>query len=122
MNFDIYEFPKCLLTWENAQCNAIAKAFNVMQCIGPSAPMISDFGLLWANETDITEANIKIFMGTSVKFVSLINGSFPPQKIMGQFFFSEKRENQGGGTWFFCQKGTILPFFWHPSLIDNKYF
>ena len=29
--------------------NAIAKAFNVMQCIGPSAPLISDFGLFWAN-------------------------------------------------------------------------
>ena len=41
--------------------NALAKAFNVMQCIGPSAPLISDFGLFWANETDITEANIKIF-------------------------------------------------------------
>ena len=37
------------------------KAFNVMYCIGPSAPLISDFGLFWANETDITEANIKIF-------------------------------------------------------------
>ena len=29
--------------------NAIAKAFNVMQCIGLSAPLISDFGLFWAN-------------------------------------------------------------------------
>ena len=37
--------------------NAIAKAFNVMywsQCP-------ADFRLFWANETDITEANIKIF-------------------------------------------------------------
>jgi len=29
--------------------NTIAKAFNVMQCIGLSAPLISDFGLFWAN-------------------------------------------------------------------------
>ena len=28
---------------------AMAKAFNVMLCIGPSAPLISDFGLFWAN-------------------------------------------------------------------------
>ena len=38
--------------------NAIAKAFNVM-C--PADIDISDFGLIWANETDITEAKIKIF-------------------------------------------------------------
>ena len=29
--------------------NAIAKAFNVMECIGMSALLISDFGLFWAN-------------------------------------------------------------------------
>ena len=35
-------------------------------------------------------------MRPSVKFVSRINGSFLPQKIMGQFF-SEKRLTWGGG-------------------------
>ena len=53
-------------------------------------------------------------MVSSVKFVSRINGSFPPKKIMGQFFFSEKRENQGGGYVVFLSKGHNFTVFLAP--------
>ena len=41
--------------------NAIAKAFNVMQCIGLSAPLISDFGLFWANVKLYNRSKFKDF-------------------------------------------------------------
>ena len=52
-------------TWSHPPMPLIAKGFNVMKCIGPSAPLISDVGLFWANvngyNTGLTEANVKIF-------------------------------------------------------------
>ena len=78
--------------------NDIAKAFNVMQCIGLSAPLISDFGLFWANVNWYNRSKYKDFwMGPSVKFVSRINGSFP-KKIMVIFLFSEKGQTREGGV------------------------
>ena len=53
-------------------------------------------------------------MGPSVKFVSSINGSFS-KKIMGQFFFSEKRANRGGGSEGGLSKGhNFFGFFLDP--------
>ena len=63
--------------------NAFAKAFNVMWCIGPSAPLISDFGLFWANVNWYNRSKYKDFwMGPSLKFVSRLNGSFSTNKII----------------------------------------
>ena len=73
--------------------------------------MISDFGLgkwNWYNRSKYKD----FWMGPSVKFVSRINGSFSPQKIMGQLFSRKKGQTGGkGGPRGVCQKGTIFPDF-----------
>ena len=71
--------------------------------------MISDFGLFWANETDITD----FWMGPSVKIFSRINGSFPPKKIMGQIF-SRKKGKPGGGPRGFVKRAQFFRFFSGP--------
>ena len=78
--------------------------------------MISDFGLLWANETDITEANVKIFGWDQVKNLFQTSMVHFPKKIMGQFFFSEKRANRGGGSEGGLSKGHNFSVFFLGTL------
>ena len=55
-------------------------------------------------------------MGPSAKFVSRINGSFPPKKIMGQFFIC-KNTKPGGSREVWQITRLFRIFFVKPSLI-----
>ena len=54
-------------------------------------------------------------MGPSVKFVLRTNGSFSKKKIRSNFFYSEKRPNEGG----FGKRPDFLLDFWQPSLLSE---
>ena len=71
----------------------------------------------WLNDFLHSVQYKDFWMGPSVKFVSRINGSFSPQKIMGQLFSRKKGQTGGkGGPRGVCQKGTIFPDFFFGAL------